>query len=185
MWPLVTLVASKVFYHLGVLVLATRLFVGSGGQTAVNGAPISAPDFTTAGVESRTAHIPIVFPFAGFVRSNTGSTTIKYPAACLPNPLKAIGKGSGTIVRLAYYNGNNPTAVGGDWGIVKGCGDAFGSGVTVLINDVGTESGARAFYTTGTASLGKDDFIKFTPRAALAPGFTARVEGIVEDHWGE
>src|SRR4051812_38045737 len=125
MWPYVTLTASKMLYWLGALVLATRLFTASGGQTALNGAPVSVPDFTTSGVESRNASVPVVFPVAAFVRGNTGSTTVKYPAACFPNPLKAIAKGSGSVVRLTFHNGANPTGVGGDVGIVKGCGDAF------------------------------------------------------------
>jgi hypothetical protein len=182
MWQAVTITASRILWFLGTLVIATRLFVASGGQTAVNGGAIAVPSFTTTGVESRTAYVPLTLPFLAYVRGGTGSTTIKYPAACFPNPLHAIGKGSGTVLRLAYYNGNNPTAVGGDIGLTKGCGDAYGSGSTILLNDVGTASGAQAFYTTGTQAIGDYDYIKFTPRSALAPGFTARIEGEVEDN---
>jgi hypothetical protein len=184
-WALVTLGTSKVYYWLGVLVFATRLTTGSGGETGSNGAPIAVADFTTAGVISRTAYIPVEFPVGLYVRGGTGSTTIKYPAACAPNPLKKLAKGSGTLLRLTYHNGRNPTAIGGDIGFVKGCGDAFGSGSVLAINDTCTSSGCTSYYTTGTALWNDADYIKFTPRAALAPGFTARITGSVEDIWGE
>lgn len=183
-WSIITLTASKFVYFLGGLVLAMRIAAGSGGTTGVNGAPIYVPDFTTAGAMSRTAKIPVEFPFAGFVRGGTGSTTVQYPALCFLNPLASIGKGSGTVLRLKYHNGNNPTAVAGDIGFVKGCGAAFGSGET-LINNTCTNSGCVSTYTTGTAAFNGTDYIKFTPSAALAPGFTARITGSVEDVWGE
>lgn len=184
-WPIVTLTAGKLYYILGAWVLATRLFVASGGQTAVNGAPISVPDFNTSGVYSRSVAIPVLFPFAGFVRGGTGSTTVKYPAACIRNPLYAVSKSSGSVVRLAFYNERNPTGVSVDVGLTKGCGDSFGSGSVLLIDNVATASGSRAFYTTGTQSITSDEYIKVTPSAALAAGYRARVIGIIEDHPGE
>ena len=182
MWNLVTLTASKFSFYLGGLVMAARIAVGAGGATGVNGAPIYVPDFNTSGVESTSLKVPIEFPFIAYVKGGTGSTTVKYPSSCFPNPLHAIGKGSGTVLSLDYWNGHNPTGVGGDIGLVKGCGDSSGSGSTVILNDVGTASGAEAHYTTGTLDIGDYDFIKFTPRSALAPGFTARITGVVRDN---
>src|SRR5687767_950801 len=104
-WSLVTLTASKFVWFLGGILLAARIATSSGGTTAVNGGPIYAPDFNTAGVATRNTKVPIEFPFLGYVRGGTGSTTVQYPAACFLNPLASIGKGSGTLVRLKYHNG--------------------------------------------------------------------------------
>jgi hypothetical protein len=186
MWPLVTLtLARTLYFFLGGVTLAARIFIGSGNTTGVNGGPISVPDFTTAGIEAQRTSIPIRFPFAAFVKGGTGSTTIKYPAACFRNPLYAIGKGSGTILRLKYHNGANPSGVGGDIGLVSSCGDSGGSGSTLLIDNTCTSSGCTSTYSTGTQDWNGAMYVKFTPRAALAAGFTARITGEVEDVWGE
>lgn len=183
MWPIVTNAATKFIYVLCSVVLAGVFGTSSAtpGATGVNGGAIYVPEFGTTGVISRSAKTPIIVAFEAFARANTGSTTIKYPSICFRNPLNALGKGSGSIVRLALYNGANPTAISGDVGLTKGCGNSFGSGSVVLINDLATASGSRAYYTTGTQTIGSDDYIKFTPSGVLAPGFTARLTGIIED----
>lgn len=185
MWPIVSLTASKYLWFLGGLVIAVRIAVGSGNMTGVNGGPVYVPDFNSAGVYSRTAKFPAEFPFFAYVRANTGSTTKAYPASCFRNPLRAISKSSGSVLRLVFHAGANPTGVAGDISITKGCGDEYGSGSTILIDNTCTGSGCVSYYTTGTAKIGSGDFIKFTPSAALAPGFTGRISGSVEDIWGE
>jgi hypothetical protein len=187
MFPLVTL-GTHFLYFLGSILLSGIISVSSGPQTAVNGGAIMVPDFTSAGVASHTAKIPVIEPFAAFVEG-TGSTTLRYGAACFPNPLKGMNMGSGTVVRLTYHVGHNPTGIGGDIGFVKNCtnhaaNDATASGAQ-LIDNTCTATGCTSYYTTGTAPWNNADFIKFTPRGNLTSGYTGRITGEVEDIWGE
>lgn len=187
MWPITSL-GTRFLYFVGSIVLATYISTTTGQQTGVNGGAIMVPDFNTSGVESRTVRVPVRLPFVAYVRG-TGSTTLRYGAACFPNPLKAMGKGSGVLLRLAVYVGNSPAGLGGDVGFVKSCAghaanDNTASGDT-LINNVATGTGAHSEYTTGTADWNQDDFIKFTPRGNLTTSYTARIEGEVQDNWGE
>ena len=184
MFNLVNLLGTKFVYFLGSILLAGVISTASGGATGVNGGAIMLPDFNSAGVASKTVKFPYLEHVIAFVKANTGSTTIQYPASCFQNPLHGMGAASGTVLRLTYHAGKNPTAVGGDIGIVKGCGASFGSG-TQLVNDTCTASGCTSYYTAGTALLSDADFIKFTPRAALAPGYTGRITATVENIWGE
>jgi hypothetical protein len=113
----------------------------------------------------------------------TGSNTVKYPAACIANPLKDLGLGTGAIVRLSYSAGNNPAGVGGDIGFTKGCTDAYGSGQDI-INNTCTSTGCTSFYTTGTALWNSADFIKLTLRADPTTGYTGRIRLQYEDVYG-
>ena len=183
MFPIVTL-GTKYLYFLGSILLAATISTSSTNTTGVNGGAILVPDFTSAGVASRNAVVPVRQQFIAYVRSNTGSTTIRYPASCFPNVLKGRSRGSGTVLRLTYHSGPNPAGVGGDIGFVKSCGAAGGSG-SDLINDVCTASGCVSHYTTGTAAWNDADFIKFTPRANLGSTYTGRITGEVQDIWGE
>ena len=183
MFQLANLLGTKYLYILGSLLLAGVIATGSGNLTGVNGGAIMVPDFTTAGVASRTARVPVKEYFIGYVKG-TGSTTIKYPASCFRNPLRGQSKGSGTLLRLTYHSGNNPAGVGGDIGFVKDCSASGGSGASV-INDTCTATGCTSYYTTGTALWNDADYIKFTPRANLTTSYTGRITGQVEDIWGE
>src|SRR4051794_38698785 len=100
MWPLNT-VATKFLYFLGGILVVAAVTTTSGNRTAVNGAPIYLPGFTSTGVQSRTVKVPVWEPLLAWVRG-TGSTVNRYSGACFPNPFKGLGFGSGTLVSLYY-----------------------------------------------------------------------------------
>jgi hypothetical protein len=183
MFPLVTL-GTKYLYFLGSILLAGVISTGSGNTTGVNGGAIMVPNFTTAGIASKSQKVVIREPFVAFVRAATGSTTKAYPASCFRNPLRGMNLGSGSLAWLTLHNIANPTGVGGDIGFVKGCGDEYGSGAT-LIDNTCTATGCTSKYRAGTADWNGADYVKFTPRAALAPGYIGRITGEVEDNLGE
>jgi hypothetical protein len=162
---------------------ASRIaFTGLVAVGAIAGG-IRLSEFNSAGAPSPTTTTVIADYINGYVTA-TGSTTIKYPAACIANPLAAMGLGSGAVVRLTYSAGNNPAGVGGDIGFVKSCDNAGGSGAT-LIDNTCTSTGCLSTYTTGTALWNSADYIKFTPRGNLTSGYTGRIHIQYEDVFGE
>ncbi len=180
----------KFLTFLGSILFGGMISTGSAGTTSVAGGAIILPEFASATTLANSATSKFVFtePFIAYVRG-TGSTTLRYGAACFPNPLKKLSAGSGTVVRLTYHAGNNPAGVGGDIGFVKDCvantaGDNTLSGSN-LIDNTCTATGCTSYYTTGTAAWNNADFVKFTPRANLTAGYTGRITGEVENIWGE
>jgi hypothetical protein len=151
----------------------------------IGGAGYSMAEFNSAGKPSPSVTVVAEEAVYAFV-AGTGSTTIKYPAVCIPNPLASLSpsQGTGIVMRVQYEGGNNPAGVGGDIGFVKSCGNAGGSGNT-LIDNVCTSTGCVSTYTTGTALWNGADFIKFTPRANLTSGYTGRIKVWYGDVFGE
>src|SRR5687767_2247455 len=96
----------------GLLIVGGLIAAGtSAGLNAVTSGGTSLPEVTSTGAES----------VKSFVASNefnalivgTGSTSLKYPAVCIANPLPAIGQGSGAVIRLSLEVGNSPAGIGG------------------------------------------------------------------------
>lgn len=176
---------TKKIRQAGLLIVGGLLTVTGYGVSKITTGGTSLPDVSQSGGVERVTT---------FVASNelnaqaigTGSTTIKYPSACIPNPLARLSpsQGSGVVIRLSYENITSPAGIGGDIGFVKSCGDGGGSGQT-LINDVCTATGCASYYTTGTALWNGADYIKFTPRGNLTAGFDARIRATYEDIAGE
>jgi hypothetical protein len=167
-----------------VVQLAWSLLLGMSVATGVYGAAILLPEFTSTGTLSQTTKAVSAFPMNVYI-SASGSTTIKYPASCVANPLvKVLGAAqSGTVVRLDYQNGKNPTGASADIGFVKSCGNAGGSG-TSLFNDTCTGSGCVSSYTTGTAAWNSADFIKTTFNKDPGAGYTGRLKLSVQGRFG-
>jgi hypothetical protein len=115
----------------------------------------------------------------------TGSTTIKYNAVCIPNPLTKLSPslGSGTVVRLTYHNITNPNGAGGDIGFVTSCANTT-SGST-LIDNTCTATGCVSYYTTGTGAWNGAHFLKYTMRKDPTAAYSARITFTLEDILGE
>ncbi len=162
----------------------TRLIIGGLVAIGVAAGGWKIHDFSPTGAISTVTYVAQDYLNAWV--AGTGSTTIKYPAACIANPLASLtpSAGSGIVFRVDYEAGNNPAGVGGDIGFVKSCGDAGGSGST-LIDNTCTSSGCVSSYTTGTALWNGADYIKFTPRANLTSGYTGRIRVTYGDIFGE
>jgi hypothetical protein len=178
---------TKLYYILGSVMFGGMVHQGTqpGDTTSVAGYWQTLPEFASATtLRPITNSITSVYPYKGnftaYIRASTGSTTLRYNGTCFPNPLKKItGGGSGSIVSLEYQNKYNPTGVGGDIGFVKDCtkhgvGDSTASGDTV-INNACTVTGCTLSMTGTMLNFNNADYIKFTPRAALAGGFIGRI----------
>src|SRR4051794_18884842 len=111
--------ANQKTYTLGRIVLGGLIAAG------IVGGGFKLFDFNSAGAPSATVTYVAQDSLNAYATA-TGSTTIKYPSICVPNPLLGLATASGTVVRLSYQNISNPTGVGGDIGFTKGCGDSFG-----------------------------------------------------------
>lgn len=188
-------VGTRLYFILGTVLFGGMLAAGTASldTTSIAGHSVNLPEFQTATtlktVTNSTARaFPYRAPFIAYVRG-TGSTTLRYGAACFPNPFKNMSGGSGVLVRLDYHVGNNPAGLGGDIGFVKSCtlhaaGNAAASG-SDIINDVCTGTGCISTYTTGTAAWNNADYVKFTPRGNLTSSYTGRITGEVINIWGE
>jgi len=154
-------------------VLATGLVGGGVAISEFNSA--GAPDPVTISIDRDTAYAYV---------TKTGSTTLKYPATCIENPLRDLGLGSGTVVRATYSARYSPAAAGGDVVFAKDCLDHTASGV-VLIDNFCTSSGCVSNYTTGTAAWNSADYIKVIFRKDPTAGHDARLKLWYEDYYGE
>lgn len=159
-----------------------RIVLGGLIAAGLIGGGVKVAEFNTVGAPSPSVTF-VARDFVNAFVTATGSTTVKYPAACIQNPLLALASASGTVVRLTYENGNNPNAAAGDIGFVKGCGDSFGSGSTLFDNTC-TGTGCVSAYTTGTASWNSADYIKFTLSKNPTAAFTARIRLQYEQRFG-
>ena len=161
--------------------------------TALAGVWDVLPDFASSStLKEVTGTISSAYPykgsFIGFVRG-TGSTTLRYGAFCVRNPLARISGGSGSLMTLEYQNKYNPAGIGGDIGFVKSCAnhgfsDATASG-SDIINNVCTGSGCISKFGSGSGlNFNNADYIKFTPRGNLTSSFQARITLTVLNDWG-
>lgn len=163
----------------------TRIAIGGVAVTGLIVGGIQYGEFTSGGAASTVVTVVAQDNAYAFV-TGTGSTTVKYPAACFPNPLASIGQGSGVIFRLDYMAGNVPAGNGGDIGFVKSCGNSGGSGNT-LIDNTCTSTGCISTYvgTTSPITWNGADYIKFTPRSNLTSAYTGRIRVQYGDLYGE
>lgn len=188
-------IGTRLYYILGSVLFGGMIAPGSNtlDTTSVAGSVTVLPEFSNAStlkvVTNSTAQgFPYEGRFIAYVRG-TGSTTLRYGAACFKNPFQNMSGGSGSVVRLEYHVGNSPAGVGGDIGFVKSCtnhaaNDDTASGDTI-INNVCTNTGCISRYTTGTAAWNGADYIKFTPRGNLTSAYTGRITAMVVNIWGE
>ncbi len=188
-------IGTKLYWILGSVLFGGLIYAGvaSSDTTSTSGHSVVLPEFASATTlrpvtGSTSSGFPYKVTVNAYVRG-TGSTTLRYSASCIRNPLKGMGAGSGIVARLDYHVGNNPNGLGGDIGFVKNCSN-HGVGVAAasgsdLINDVATATGATSSYTTGTATFNDADFIKFTPRGNLGSSYTGRITLEVINIWGE
>jgi hypothetical protein len=168
--------------------IATRLLLGGAIATGVVGGGIRLFDFSSSGsVNQRTTASTVAADWLNIFVTASGSATLNYPATCVTNPLAGLGLGSGTVVRLTYQVGNNPSASEADIGFVKNCADhalATGSGQD-LINNSCSATGCVSTYTTGTANWNGADKIKVTIKEDPTSSYTARLRLQYEDLFGE
>lgn len=188
--PLPT-IGTRLYYTLGSMLFGGMISTRSqgAGTTSTAGYVQVLPEFSGAStlrnvIASTSQGFPYKGFFIGYVTAGTGSTTVKYAAACFKNPFQGMSGGTGNLLRLDYHVGNSPTGVGGDIGFVTDCTDNTASGSDVIDN-VCTSTGCLSSYTTGTANWNGASYIKFTPKAALAAGYTGRITGEVLNRWGE
>lgn len=149
----------------------------------LGGGGLAIREFTSVGSPSQTAYTVGLEPLNVFVTA-TGSTTLKYDATCVANPLVSLGLGTGAIIRLSYQVGSNPAGVEADVGFVKSCDDQSGSGQD-LLNNTCSSTGCVSQYTTGTALWNGADYIKVTLKDDPTSDYTARLRILYEDVFGE
>lgn len=144
-------------------------------------------NLSTDGEERMSDPFPAFLPMVIDV-SATGSTsaTQKYDAYCGDSPLKALGAGSGLIIRAVHHNIRNPAGASMDVGFVEDCGDKTASG-SQLFDNTCTSTGCVNVYTTGTlpwstASGGK---LKVTISKDPTASFDAKLTLWMEDILGE
>lgn len=188
-------IGTRLYYILGSLLHGGMIAPASNAldTTSLAGDVQVLPEFSTATLlkavtNSTSQGFPYKADIIAYIRG-TGSTTLRYGAACFPNPFKNMGGGTGTVVRLDYSPRRSPAAIGGDIGFVKSCSnhtanDDTASGDT-LMNNVCTNTGCVSSYVTGTAAFNGADYIKFTPRGDLTAGYTGRITGTIIKRWGE
>ena len=186
---------TRLYYMLGSFLKGGMVAAPSTSldTTALAGYWDVLPDFASSStLKEVTASVASAYPykgtFIGYVRG-TGSTTLRYGALCVRNPLARISGGSGSLVTLEYQNKYNPAGIGGDIGFVKSCtghgaGDATASG-SDIINNVCTGSGCISKFGSGSGlNFNNADYIKFTPRGNLTSSFQARITLTVLNDWG-
>ena|SRR3990167_3138458 len=196
---------------------AALLAVLASGQTGmIIGQSLIVRDFTTDSDVSATdrSNIPLQVPVLAVVwgsgsatlrsTGDDGNSGAEYAAACIANPFKSTGtgtgstafnRGSGTIVRLVYHNISNPNATPGDISLVRAC-NGQGSGGVILIDNTCTATGCVSIYTTGTAAWEANKYIKMGlsgngdanvqyPASHTGARFKARISIMLEDRIGE
>lgn len=166
----------------GRLILAAGFILASGvvgGGLLVN----QIADDGTIKTTTTVAHeyLNVSLTTTGSATNDTGE---RYAAACVANPLLALGLGSGAVRRIQYSNSANPNGVSADIGFVKSCTDNTSSGQS-LINDSCTATGCVAWYTTGTATWNSADYIKVTFDGDPTSDYSGRIRIEYEDYYGE
>lgn len=184
--------ASKTFYILGGLLMSTIFNAASTPVTGVNGGAISVPDFTAAGVASKTLRAPMLVPFNAFGTASGGNVKVnggaKYAAFCIPNPLTKLSTnfGSGALTNaLSFQMGPNASNVSYDVTFEKSCN--AGSGGVVIANNLQLGSGA-VLTLSGTRlpqTWNGADYIRAGTLSVPNATTTMRVRGFLMDVFGE
>lgn len=161
-----------------------KLVVGGLIAAGVIGGGIFLPKLSTTGSETNQAFAAFLPIVADVTATGSTSTSARYDAACITNPLYGLGLGSGSVVRLTYHNVTSPAAIGGDIGFVSACDSKSASGAG-LIDNVCTATGCISTYTTGTALWNAAEKIKLTLRGDPTSSYDAKITVWVEDVLGE
>ena len=174
----------------GLLILGGLLAGGTGyGVSSITTGGTSLPDVTTGGVERVTTYVADQEFNVALVA--TGSSTIDYPAACVPNPLTKLSpsQNSGALTSLSLELGANLAGVWADVVFAKDCGTGTASGHVLLIKDSRSGSGTQSYLASRYAMTGAtwngSDYIKVIFTGNPTSAFTGRLRGTYEDVFGE